>query len=96
MVFVVTATLVFAASVHCAARPQYGGVLRVELRTSSVTMDPSRWKPGSLDYGANERLAGLIFDRLVSLDNYGRLQPQLAALSLEDTNPLGHDPALNE
>jgi ABC-type transport system substrate-binding protein len=53
-------------------------VLRVELRASSVTLNPSRWKAGSPDYAANDRLAELIFDRLVSLDNYGRFQPQLA------------------
>jgi ABC-type transport system substrate-binding protein len=66
------------SSVLCAARPQYGGVLRVELRASSVTLNPRRWKPGSPEYATNQRLAELIFDRLVSLDNYGRFQPQLA------------------
>jgi len=72
------AALFIVASSVCAARPQYGGVLRVELRASSITLNPRRWKPGSQEYAANQRLAGLIFDRLVSLDNYGRFQPQLA------------------
>src|SRR5260370_37517744 len=61
IVITVAAALAFAASVRCAARPLYGGVLRVELRASSVTLNPSRWKPGSLDFAANGRLAGLIF-----------------------------------
>jgi ABC-type transport system substrate-binding protein len=74
----IAAALFFVASAACAARPQYGGVLRVELRAPTVTLNPRRWKPGSQEYAANERLAGLIFDRLVSLDNYGRFQPQLA------------------
>ncbi|HEY1423214.1 MAG TPA: ABC transporter substrate-binding protein [Candidatus Acidoferrum sp.] len=59
-------------------RPQYGGVLRVEARTPSVTLNPRRWKAGSADYATNQRLAELVFDRLVSLDNYGKFQPQLA------------------
>ena len=72
------AALFFVASAACATRPQYGGVLRVELRASAVTLNPRRWKPGSAEYATNQRLAGLIFDRLISLDNYGRFQPQLA------------------
>jgi len=76
--FAVAAALVFAASVRGATRPQYGGVLRVELRASAMTLNPSQWKMGSGDYAGNQRLAELVFDRLVSLDNYGRFQPQLA------------------
>ena len=72
------AMVFFVSSALCAVRPQYGGVLRVELRASSVTLNPRRWKPGSVEYATNQRLAELIFDRLVSLDNYGRFQPQLA------------------
>jgi peptide/nickel transport system substrate-binding protein len=72
------ATLFFAVGATCAARPQYGGVLRVELRASAVTLNPRRWKPGAPEYATNERMAELLFDRLVSLDNYGRFQPQLA------------------
>jgi ABC-type transport system substrate-binding protein len=60
------------------ARPQYGGVLRVELRAASVNLNPAKWKAGSADFATNQRLAELLFDRLVTLDNYGRFQPQLA------------------
>src|SRR5262245_56899673 len=67
-----------APTVHAAARPQYGGVLRVELRASSVNLYPAKWKAGSADFASNQRLAELLFDRLVTLDNYGRFQPQLA------------------
>src|SRR5262249_6174807 len=63
---------------HAAVRPQYGGVLRVELRAASVSLEPARWRAGSADFATSERLAALLFDRLVSLDNYGRFQPQLA------------------
>jgi peptide/nickel transport system substrate-binding protein len=61
-----------------AARPQYGGVLRVELRAPAANLNPAKWKAGSPDFASNERLAQLLFDRLVALDNYGRFQPQLA------------------
>ena len=72
------AALSFVAVAKPVARPQYGGVLRVELRAASFTLNPRRWKAGSADYATNERLAALVFDRLVSLDNYGRFQPQLS------------------
>jgi peptide/nickel transport system substrate-binding protein len=68
----------FCQSARSETRPQYGGVLRVEVRAPSVTLNPRRWKPGSADYASHQRLAELVFDRLVSLDNYGRFQPQLA------------------
>jgi ABC-type transport system substrate-binding protein len=63
---------------RAAARPQYGGVLRVELRAASANLNPVKWKAGSGEFAANSRLAELLFDRLVVLDNYGRFQPQLA------------------
>jgi peptide/nickel transport system substrate-binding protein len=61
-----------------ATRPQYGGVLRVELRVASANLNPAKWKAGSTEFATNQRLAELLFDRLVTLDNYGRFQPQLA------------------
>src|SRR5258708_38953480 len=65
--------LLSVASVRCAARPRYGGVLRVEFRASTVTLNPRRWKPCSQELATNERLADLTFDRLATLDNYGRV-----------------------
>jgi len=59
-------------------KPRYGGTLRVELLAQSVSLDPRTWKPGSRDFGANERLAALVYDRLISLDNYGHFAPELA------------------
>src|SRR6187397_588096 len=67
-----------APGAQSAARPQYGGALRVELRAAAVNLNPAKWKNGSPDFATNERLAELLFDRLVALDNYGRFQPQLA------------------
>jgi peptide/nickel transport system substrate-binding protein len=67
-----------ASVAYSAARPQYGGVLRVEMRAAAVNLNPAKWKSGSPDFATNERLAELLFDRLVTLDNYGRFQAQLA------------------
>jgi peptide/nickel transport system substrate-binding protein len=63
-----------AASKH----PRYGGTLRVQLRTASLSLDPREWKPGSLAAADSERLGGMIYDRLVTLDEYGRFQAALA------------------
>jgi peptide/nickel transport system substrate-binding protein len=69
---------VFASASFASTKPRYGGVLRVELLATSATLDPRAWKPGSRDFATNERLAALVFDRLIALDNYGRFVPQLA------------------
>jgi ABC-type transport system substrate-binding protein len=62
-----------------AERQRYGGILRVELRAASVSLDPREWKIGTMESATDEKLGALVFDRLVALDNYGRFQPQLAA-----------------
>jgi len=61
-----------------ATSPRRGGTLRVELHASSVPLDPREWKPGTMEMATNEKLAALVFERLVALDNYGRIQQQLA------------------
>lgn len=50
----------------------------MELRATSVSLDPREWKAGTAESATNEKMGALVFDRLVSLDNYGRFQPQLA------------------
>jgi hypothetical protein len=70
--------LLFASVSLASTKPRYGGVLRVEFLAPSATLDPRQWKLGSREFAANERLASLVFDRLISLDNYGRFVPQLA------------------
>src|SRR5260221_4294494 len=79
------ATLLWVGAARGSEHPQYGGVLRVELRASAVVMNPQKWKAGGADLATNERLVALVFDRLVALDNYGRLQPQLATEWTHDT-----------
>ncbi|HXC48984.1 MAG TPA: ABC transporter substrate-binding protein [Candidatus Sulfotelmatobacter sp.] len=61
-----------------AAPPRYGGTLHVKLRASSVSLDPREWTPGSLSSAAGEKLASLVFDRLVTLDDHAKFQPALA------------------
>jgi peptide/nickel transport system substrate-binding protein len=70
--------LASAATVPAAENPRHGGTLRVELSAASVSLDPRTWRVGSLDSATNEKLAALVFERLVALDNYGRFQPVLA------------------
>ena len=69
---------VLASASFASTKPRYGGVLRVELLATSAILDPRAWKPGSREFATNERLAALVFDRLIALDNYGRFVPQLA------------------
>jgi ABC-type transport system substrate-binding protein len=72
------AQLCASPSATASARPRYGGVLRVELHTATVSLDPRTWRVGSLEAATNEKLASLVFERLVTLDAYGRFQPVLA------------------
>lgn len=75
---VISALFACAVFARAATSPHYGGTLRVELRQSAVVFDPRKWKAGASDSAVDEKLAALLFDRMVTLDNYGRVQPQLA------------------
>ena len=59
-------------------RPRYGGTLRVQLHVANLSLDPREWKAGSVTVADSERLGSLVYDRLVTLDEYGRFQPALA------------------
>jgi hypothetical protein len=74
----VAVLLLFALPLSASTRPKYGGTLRVEVHASSVSLDPREWQAGSRDSATNQKLAELVFERLVALDNYGRFQPVLA------------------
>ena len=75
------ALLVFLmpAAAHATKHPKYGGTLRVEISVAGVSLDPRTWKAGSVATAENEKLAALVYDRLVTLDDYGRFLPALAA-----------------
>ena len=72
------ALIPFAVGKSQASPPRYGGTLHVKLRAASASLDPRQWTPGSLTTASNEKLAALVYDRLVTLDDYGRFQPALA------------------
>jgi peptide/nickel transport system substrate-binding protein len=61
-----------------ATQPRYGGTLVVELHSPTLMLDPVKWKAGSLETSDGMQIAAAIFDRLITLDRYGRLQPVLA------------------
>jgi ABC-type transport system substrate-binding protein len=69
---------VAAAGAHGSTSPRYGGTLRVELQALKVSFDPRKWKDGSVEAGRDAKMAALVFERLVMMDNYGRMQPVLA------------------
>ena len=72
------AVVVLACIGAQASPPRYGGTLHVKLRVASVSLDPREWTPGSLFAAASEKLASLVYDRLVALDDHAKFQPALA------------------
>jgi peptide/nickel transport system substrate-binding protein len=70
-------SVLLCAGAH-AGPPRYGGTLHVKRRASNVSLDPRTWTPGSLAFADSEKLANLVYDRLVTLDDYGKFQPALA------------------
>jgi peptide/nickel transport system substrate-binding protein len=75
---VALAPLGMVARAEATKHPRYGGTLRVQLRTASLSLDPREWKAGSVAAADSERLGSLVYDRLVTLDEYGGFQPALA------------------
>jgi len=70
--------LLLTAAAHAATSPRYGGTLHLELAAPKASLDPREWQTGSLESATNAKLAALMLERLVALDNYGRFQPVLA------------------
>jgi peptide/nickel transport system substrate-binding protein len=61
-----------------AARPRYGGTLRVAVHAALRTLDPSDTPANGAAGAARARLAGLAIETLVRLDEHGRFHPALA------------------
>ncbi|HUK30739.1 MAG TPA: ABC transporter substrate-binding protein, partial [Candidatus Acidoferrum sp.] len=67
-------------------RPRYGGTLRMEMRERVSSMDPRGFDPAAAGAPATERLLGLVYDRLVRIDERGQTQPALATSWQHDAN----------
>jgi peptide/nickel transport system substrate-binding protein len=67
-----------SASAGAATRPRYGGTLRVETRARIASLDPADLPsdPGGIALAG--KLLFLVGDRLVSIDQRGRVRPSLA------------------
>src|SRR6516225_7808426 len=64
-----------AAMALASSRPRYGGNVRIALQHKVNTLDPAAEE----DYpAARDRLASLLFETLTSVDEQGRVHPQLA------------------
>jgi peptide/nickel transport system substrate-binding protein len=70
--------LLWPAATPATKHPRYGDTLRIELSATTVSLDPRTWKPGSMAAAESLKFAALVYDRLVTLDDYGRFQPALA------------------
>jgi ABC-type transport system substrate-binding protein len=74
------------STLHASQRPRYGGTLRVEMRERVSSMDPRGFDPAAAGAPAMERLLGLVYDRLVRIDERGQAQPALASSWQHDSN----------
>jgi len=72
------AMLLIASCANAATSPKFGGILRVEISEHVASIDPRQWPSDSLRAAATEKLASLVFDRLVRFDDHGMPQPALA------------------
>jgi peptide/nickel transport system substrate-binding protein len=61
-----------------AARPHYGGTLRIEMPGVIRTFDPAASSADSAESTARARVLPLVFETLVATDAAGGLRPQLA------------------
>src|SRR5438128_1703125 len=60
------------------ARPQYGGVLHVEMQPVLRTLDPAALPADASDAAIRARLLPLVFETLVAVDRDGGIRPGLA------------------
>jgi peptide/nickel transport system substrate-binding protein len=60
------------------ARPKYGGTLRVTIQATVGDFHPATWTGDPLELSWKRKLNGLVFERLVDLDQQGQPQPLLA------------------
>ena len=78
VILTAVAMSLLATGAVASTSPQFGGILRVQISGHVATIDPRQWPSDSLRAAATERLASLVFDRLVRFDDHGMPQPSLA------------------
>lgn len=72
----ISCLLALAASSPASLRPRYGGTARVLLQHRVTSLDPAAEE----DHPATrDRVTGLLFETLTSVDEQGRVQPRLAS-----------------
>src|ERR1700730_9942049 len=74
----VAAMLLIVTGATASTSPKFGGVLHVQMSARIATIDPRQWPTDSLRAAASERVASLIFDRLIRFDDHGMPQAALA------------------
>jgi peptide/nickel transport system substrate-binding protein len=74
---IVPVSLALAAGT-AAARPHYGGTLRLEMRAIVRNLDPADVAVDSLERAAKSNILSQVFETLLRLDEKGRPQPLLA------------------
>lgn len=84
--FVLSSVMIGTLAASAETRPQYGGSLRVTMRSAPASLDPvdlsadgsDRLSTAQPDSFARHSVTALIFDTLVTTDESGRIQPSLA------------------
>jgi peptide/nickel transport system substrate-binding protein len=72
----VASSLLLVGLGQAARRPQYGGTLHVALESAPSSLDPAAL--GQLSAVTCRNLSSLLFDTLVTMDDFGRIRPALA------------------
>jgi ABC-type transport system substrate-binding protein len=67
------------ASAPAAARPRYGGILRVETQGTLRSLDPAAKPSSAIENATRRHVLPLIFDSLIEVNPDGGLRPLLAA-----------------
>jgi len=73
------ASAIAAPSTLEAARPHYGGTLRIEITGVIRTLDPAASSADAAESAARARVLPLVFETLVASDPSGGLRPRLAS-----------------
>ncbi len=69
-------SVLLGALANAATRPQYGGTLRLAMRSAPTSLDPADLAQGSSF--STSSVSGLMFDTLVTLNRSGRAEARLA------------------